>query len=125
MWCDRGHQVSNSAVNTRNARSTLALTLIAILVLIVADTALARVDREATRATAADEYRVGVNLIDHNRLTDAIEHLRTAATLDREKAVYTVALAQAVLADGRAADNAFAHRVRLSRRAPRARRGRT
>jgi len=84
--------------------ATLALTLIAIVVLIVADTALARVDREATRATAADEYRVGVNLIEHNRLTDAIEHLRTAATLDREKAVYTVALAQAVLGDGRAAD---------------------
>jgi tetratricopeptide (TPR) repeat protein len=83
---------------------TLALTLVAILVLIVADTALARVDRQATRATAADEYRVGVNLINHKRLPDAIEHLRTAATLDRERPVYTVALAQAVLAQGRALD---------------------
>ena len=82
----------------------LALTLGAILVLIIADTALARVDRQATRATAADEYRVGENLIRHKRLHDAIEHLRTAATLDREKPVYTVALAQAVLAEGRAAD---------------------
>ena len=61
-------------------------------------------DRQATRATAADEYRVGENLIRHKRLHDAIEHLRTAATLDREKPVYTVALAQAVLAEGRAAD---------------------
>lgn len=83
---------------------TLTLTLGAIVVFIIADTALARVDREATRATAADEYRVGENLIRHNRLRDAIEHLRTAATLDREKPVYTVALAQAVLADGRAND---------------------
>ena len=83
---------------------TLALTLAAIVILLVADTALARVDREATRATAADEYRVGQNLIQHNRLHDAIEHLRTAATLDRDKPVYTVALAQAVLADGRAND---------------------
>ena len=83
---------------------TLALTLVTILVLIVADTALARVDRQATRATAADEYRVGVNLITHKRLPDAIEHLRTAATLDRERPVYTVALAQAVLAQGRALD---------------------
>jgi len=78
--------------------------LVAILVLIVADTALARVDHEATRATAADEYRVGVNLIEHKRLPDAIEHLRTAATLDRERPVYTVALAQAVLAQGRTSD---------------------
>jgi tetratricopeptide (TPR) repeat protein len=83
---------------------TLALTLVAILLLVIADTALARVDRRATRLTAADEYRVGENLIRHNRLHDAIEHLRTAATLDRERPVYTVALAQAVLAEGRALD---------------------
>jgi tetratricopeptide (TPR) repeat protein len=83
---------------------TLALTLVAILVLFAADTALAKVDREATRSTAADEYRVGVNLITHRRLDDAIEHLRTAATLDRDRPVYTVALAQAVLAQARAND---------------------
>jgi len=83
---------------------TLTLTLGAIVVLIVGDTALAKVDREATRSTAADEYRVGVNLVAHKRLDDAIEHLRTAATLDREKPVYTVALAQVVLAQGRAND---------------------
>src|SRR5207253_6699421 len=83
---------------------TLALTLGAIVVLIIADTALARADRDATRATAADEYRVGVNLIAHKRLPDAIEHLRTAATLDRERPVYTVALAQSVLAQGRSLD---------------------
>ena len=83
---------------------TLTLTLGAIVVLIIGDTALARADREATRTTAAEEYRVGVNLIAHKRLPDAIEHLRTAATLDRERPVYTVALAQAVLAQGRAND---------------------
>lgn len=83
---------------------TLTLTSVAILLLIIGDTALAKVDRQATRATAAEEYRVGVNLIAHKRLPDAIEHLRTAATLDREKPVYTVALAQAVLAQGRTND---------------------
>ena len=83
---------------------TLTLTLGAIVVLIIGDTALARADREATRTTAAEEYRVGVNLIAHKRLPDAIEHLRTAATLDRERPVYTVALAQAVLGQGRAND---------------------
>ena len=83
---------------------TLTLTAVAILVLIIGDAALAKVDREATRATAAEEYRVGVNLIEHKRLPDAIEHLRTAATLDRDKPVYTVALAQAVLAQGRTND---------------------
>jgi tetratricopeptide (TPR) repeat protein len=83
---------------------TLALTMVAIVLLVVADTALARADRIATRLTAADEYRVGENLINHNRLHDAIEHLRTAATLDRERPVYTVALAQAVLAEGRSLD---------------------
>ena len=82
----------------------LALTLVAILLLVIADTALARIDRTATRLTAADEYRVGENLIRHNRLHDAIEHLRTAASLDRERPVYTVALAQAVLAEGRPLD---------------------
>jgi tetratricopeptide (TPR) repeat protein len=83
---------------------TLALTLGAIVVLMVGDTALARADHEATRATAADEYRVAENLIAHRRLHDAIDHLRTAATLDRERPVYTVALAQAVLVEGRATD---------------------
>jgi tetratricopeptide (TPR) repeat protein len=83
---------------------TLALALGTIVLLIIGDTALAKVDREATRSTAADEYQVGLNLIAHRRLDDAIEHLRTAATLDREKPVYTVALAQAVLAQGRALD---------------------
>jgi len=83
---------------------TLTLTLVAILLLIAGDTALAKADREATRSTAAEEYRVGVNLIAHKRLPDAIDHLRTAATLDRDKPVYTVALAQAMLVQGRAAD---------------------
>jgi tetratricopeptide (TPR) repeat protein len=83
---------------------TLTLTVGAILLLIVGDTALAKLDSDATRATAADEYRVAVNLIAHNRLGDAIEHLRTATTLDRERPVYTVALAQAVMAQGRASD---------------------
>jgi len=83
---------------------TLTLTVAAILLLIIGDTALAKIDRDATRSTAAEEYRVGVNLIAHNRRPDAIEHLRTATTLDRERPVYTVALAQAVVAQGRVLD---------------------
>ena len=100
----RQEETPQPTASTSEFLITLALTLGAILVLIVADTALARVDRDATRATAAEEYRVGENLIEHKRLHDAIEHLRTATTLDRERPVYTVALAQAVLAEGRSAD---------------------
>lgn len=83
---------------------TLATVLVAILVLLAVDAALARVDKKETRSVAVVEYQVGVRLMDLGRLRDAIDHLRTAASLDRDKPAYTAALAEAVLADGRPLD---------------------
>ena len=83
---------------------TFAAVLAAITLLLLADTALARVDQVATTTHATREYSIGENLVRQRRIRDAIEHLRTAAMLDRNTSIYTVALAQAVLDDNRPGD---------------------
>jgi tetratricopeptide (TPR) repeat protein len=82
---------------------TFGLILIAIVLLLGFDSGLARIDRAATRATALQEYKQGQSLFAARRVDDAIDHFRSAATLDRSHSVYTVSLAQAILAQGRAA----------------------
>jgi tetratricopeptide (TPR) repeat protein len=84
--------------------ATVALTFAAIAVLLLFDTALVRIDSKATKTHASREYQVGDSLIAQGKVRAAIEHLRTAATLDRDQPAYTVALAEAVLAEGRPAD---------------------
>ncbi len=83
---------------------TFAAILGAIALLLLVDTALERVDDEATKTHASKEYRIGENLIAQGRIRDAIDHLRTAAMLDRNSSLYTVALSQTILADGRPTD---------------------
>lgn len=80
--------------------ATFAAVLAAIAVLLVFDTALAKIDTVETRSHAASEYRKGESLLAQGKLHDAIDHLRTAASLDREHSAYTVALADAILAEG-------------------------
>lgn len=84
--------------------ATLGVIFAAIAVLALIDTGLAKVDGTATRLHATSEYQVGESLMAKGNLRDAIDHLRTASTLDRRTSLYTVALAQAILADGRPAD---------------------
>ena len=81
---------------------TFTIILVTIVLLLGFDTALVRVDKAATRATALQEYKEGQRLYAAGRVDDAIDHFRTAATLDRSHSVYTVSLAQAILGQGRA-----------------------
>ena len=84
--------------------ATLGMILAAIAVLILVDSGLARVDGTATRLHATSEYQVGESLMAKGNLRGAIDHLRTASTLDRGTSLYTVALAQSIMADGRPTD---------------------
>src|SRR5689334_2918164 len=79
------------------------LILTAILLLLVFDTALARIDKSARSVTALQEYKRAQVLFTSGKLDDAIDHYRAAATLDRDHSIYTVALSQAILAQGRPA----------------------
>jgi tetratricopeptide (TPR) repeat protein len=84
--------------------ATLGLVFAAIAALVLIDTGLAKVDATATRLHATSEYQVGESLMAKGKLHDAIDHLRTASTLDRGTSRYTVALAEAILAEGRPTD---------------------
>jgi tetratricopeptide (TPR) repeat protein len=84
--------------------ATFAIILAAIAGLLLFDTALARVDTVQRKAFAAREFGMGEQLVAQGHVQDGIEHLRSASTLDGENSAYGVALAQAVLADGRASD---------------------
>jgi tetratricopeptide (TPR) repeat protein len=81
--------------------ATFAVILAAIVGLLLFDTALARVDVAERKAYAGREFATGQQLIALGKVEAAIEHLRTASTLDGDNSAYGVALAQAILADGR------------------------
>jgi len=81
--------------------ATFAVILAAIVGLLLFDTALARVDVAERKAYAGREFATGQQLIAQGKVEAAIEHLRTASTLDGDNSAYGVALAQAILADGR------------------------
>jgi len=80
---------------------TFAVILVTILLLLGFDTGLARIDKRANSASALEEYKGGQSFFIAGKLDQAIDHYRAAATLDRDHSVYTVALAQAILAQGR------------------------
>jgi len=91
------------AASTSEFLLTFAIILLAIVLLFGFDTALVRIDRAATSATALQEYKRGQSFFAAGKLDEAIDHFRSAATLDRNHSVYTVSLAQAMLAQGRPA----------------------
>lgn len=82
---------------------TFTVVLVSILLLLAFDTALARIDRRADTSSALAEYKTGQQLFAARRTDEAVDHFRAAATLDRDKSIYTVGLAQGILAQGRAA----------------------
>lgn len=84
--------------------ATFALILAAIVGLLLFDTALARVDISARKSNAAREFAAGEQLLQQGKIEQAIDHLRTSSTLDGENSAYGVALAEAILADGRPGD---------------------
>jgi len=81
--------------------ATFAVIIAAFVGLLLFDTALARVDSAQRKVVAAREFRVGDQLLVAGQIAPAIEHLRTATTLDGQNLAYATALAEATLADGR------------------------
>ncbi|HZE08035.1 MAG TPA: tetratricopeptide repeat protein, partial [Gemmatimonadaceae bacterium] len=84
--------------------ATFAAVIAAIALLLVFDTGIAKVDRDANRSHATSEYQQGESLSVHGKIAEAIDHFRTAASLDRDKPGYSVALAQAILTVGNPED---------------------
>ena len=62
--------------------ATFAVVLAVIVALFLFDTALARVDIRGRKSYAAREFRTGEELLAQGKIELAIEHLRTASTLD-------------------------------------------
>ncbi|PYO07416.1 MAG: hypothetical protein DMD30_11035 [Gemmatimonadetes bacterium] len=84
--------------------ATFAVILAAVVGLVLFDTALARIDSRERKVSAAREFAAGEQLVAEGKNDQAIEHLRSASTLDGENTRYATALADAVLADGRPKD---------------------
>jgi tetratricopeptide (TPR) repeat protein len=84
--------------------ATFAVILAAIVGLLLFDTALARVDVTTRKTYATREFSAGQALIAKGKTEEGIEHIRTATMLDGGNSEYGVALAQAILADGRPAE---------------------
>jgi len=80
--------------------ATFGIILAAVVVLLAFDTALARVDVKGRQSYAAREFVAGERLLAEGKSEEAIEHLRTASTLDGDNSAYGTALAQAILVDG-------------------------
>src|SRR4051812_21884431 len=83
---------------------TFAAILGLIVGLLVLDLALARIDREERRRQAANAFAEGRALLAAGRPGDAADRLATATTLERDNVGYGLALAQALLAHGKATD---------------------
>ena len=84
--------------------ATFAVILATVVGLVLFDTALARIDSRERKVSAAREFAAGEQIVAQGKSKEAIEHLRTASTLDGENTRYATALADAVLADGRPND---------------------
>jgi Flp pilus assembly protein TadD len=80
--------------------ATFAIILAAMILLLAFDTGLARVEVRGRQSYAAREFGTGQLLLAQGKIGEAIEHLRTATTLDGDNSAYRTALAQAILADG-------------------------
>ena len=92
------------AANISEFIATFAVILAAVVGLVLFDTALARIDVRERKVSAAREFAAGEQLVAEGKNDQAIEHLRSASTLDGENTRYATALADAVLADGRPKD---------------------
>jgi tetratricopeptide (TPR) repeat protein len=84
--------------------ATFAIVLGAIVGLMLFDTALAGVDSRERKAYAAREFTIGKQLMADKKTSGAIDHLRSATSLDAENHAYVTALAEAILDDGRPSD---------------------
>ncbi|HST07072.1 MAG TPA: tetratricopeptide repeat protein [Gemmatimonadaceae bacterium] len=83
---------------------TFAIVLAAIFGMLLFDTALARVDSRERKAYATREFATAERLMGEKKTSEAIDHLRSATSLDADNSSYATALAEAILEDGRPDD---------------------
>ena len=83
---------------------TFAMVLGLILVFLVLDLSLARMERNEASGHAADLYKEGRAHLDSGQAAEAADRLSAAVSLDRSNLTYALGLAQAMAAEGRAAD---------------------
>jgi hypothetical protein len=88
--------------------ATFGLILLIIVALLFVDTALARVDARESRAHAANLYRDGQDLLGRGDAHEASDRFASAVATDRSEPRYALALAEALLTEGRTDD---AHRT--------------
>jgi Flp pilus assembly protein TadD len=83
--------------------ATFAAILIVTALLLSLDLFLARLDRRASDAHAADEYAEGRTLLAAGRAEEASARFGAAVAIDRQNENYALALGEAMLAEGRIA----------------------
>jgi len=84
--------------------ATLAVVLVATVLLLFVDFFLARRDRREADAHAEAEYAAGVTLLRAGHAADAAERFGAAVAVDRANVNYALALGEAMLAEGRVTD---------------------
>jgi len=67
--------------------ATFGVILAAIAALLLFDTALAKLDASERKSYAGHEFVAGELLLQQGKIDEAMEHLRTATTLDADKAL--------------------------------------
>src|SRR4051812_2213258 len=83
---------------------TFALVLAAIVAFLFLDEWLAKIDRDESRAHAANLYAEGRTLLASHDADAASARFASAVAIERTNTRYEVALAEAMLADGRTGD---------------------
>jgi tetratricopeptide (TPR) repeat protein len=83
---------------------TLTLVGVAIIVLFVADTFLARLEQSESQVQADHLFREGQDLLDRGENRQAIEKFKEAIVIERGNHQYRLALAEAQMAAGKDAD---------------------
>jgi tetratricopeptide (TPR) repeat protein len=84
--------------------ATFAVLFGLILAFLVLDLSLARVERNEARQHAANLFQEGRAQLDSGHPGEAADRLSAAVSLDRSNVAYALGLAQAMAAEGRAAD---------------------
>ena len=95
-----------AAVSTQNFLVTFALIFAAMGGLFVTDTFLAGVQQRAGRAEAAARYREGEAYLAKGEARQAIDRFKSAAAIERNNDRYALALGDALLRAGKAAEAA-------------------
>src|ERR1041385_5771683 len=83
---------------------TIAAIVVLILLFLSFDLFLAGIDRRESSAHAASEYADGLALLRGGHASDAAQHFEIAVGIDRANLDYSLALAEAMLRDGRIAE---------------------